>query len=103
MAATILARTDLTDVERLARKIADEEGIGIKLARVLAELQYDELAAYAQDWNRSAQTQKEATTRRAVCPVCEEPIIGRQYYVGGRGYVYFDVCSGDGSHFSREA
>ena len=37
------------------------------------------------------------------CPMCNAPIEGRQYYIGGRGYVYFDICSGDGSHFSREA
>ena len=38
-----------------------------------------------------------------LCPMCNAPIEGRQYYVGGRGYVYFDVCSGDGEHFSRKA
>lgn len=37
-----------------------------------------------------------------VCPQCSEPIEARQFYIGGREYVYFDVCSGDGSHFSRE-
>ncbi len=37
------------------------------------------------------------------CPMCSAPIEGRQYYVGGRGYVYFDVCSGDGEHFTRKA
>ena len=37
------------------------------------------------------------------CPMCGEPIEGRQYYVGGKGYVYFDVCSGDGAHFTRRA
>ncbi len=38
-----------------------------------------------------------------LCPMCQAPIEGRQYYVGGIGYTYFDVCSGDGSHFSRRA
>ncbi len=37
------------------------------------------------------------------CPMCGAPIEGRQFYVGGRGYVYFDVCSGDGSHLTRKA
>ncbi len=37
-----------------------------------------------------------------LCPMCGERIEGRQYYVGGRGYVYFDVCSGDGAHFTRK-
>ncbi len=41
--------------------------------------------------------------RLAVCPMCGAAIVGRQYYVGGRGYVYFDVCSGDGSHYSKAA
>ncbi len=36
-----------------------------------------------------------------LCPMCQAPIEGRQYYVGGIGYTYFDVCSGDGSHFIR--
>ncbi len=31
------------------------------------------------------------------------PTEGRQFYVGGTGYVYFDVCAGDGAHFTRKA
>ena len=37
------------------------------------------------------------------CPMCGAAIEGRQYHISGRGYVYSDVCSGDGSHFSRAA
>src|SRR5687767_9467344 len=98
MASTILARSGLLDVETLAHEIADEEGLGIKLARVLAELQYDELAQYAHEWNCRAKAQREAVTRQATCPVCGSQIVGQQWYVGGRGYVYFDVCAGDASH-----
>ena len=41
--------------------------------------------------------------QRALCPMCGAAIEGRQYYVGGRGYTYFEVCSGDGSHYARAA
>ncbi len=41
--------------------------------------------------------------RQALCPMCGAPIEGRQYYVGGRGYCYFEVCSGDGSHYAKAA
>ena len=41
--------------------------------------------------------------RHVRCPMCGAEIVSRQYYVGGRGYVYFDVCSGDGSHYSKAA
>ena len=41
--------------------------------------------------------------RHALCPMCGAPIVGRQFYVGGKGYVYFDVCSGDGSHYAKAA
>ncbi len=42
-------------------------------------------------------------SQRGACPHCGQAIVGRQYYVGGRGYVYFDVCSGDGSHYGSKA
>ncbi len=41
--------------------------------------------------------------RQALCPMCGAPIEGRQYYVGGKGYTYFEVCSGDGSHYAKAA
>ena len=37
------------------------------------------------------------------CPMCDSEIIGWQYYVGDRGYMAFDVCSGDGVHVARKA
>ncbi len=59
-------------------------------------------------WHRAARrlllkAAELAQPKRALCPMCGAPIEGRQYYVGGRGYVYFDICPGDGSHFSRPA
>lgn len=32
------------------------------------------------------------------CPNCNSPIESRQFYVGGKGYQYFDICSGNGEH-----
>ncbi|HSH78187.1 MAG TPA: hypothetical protein VLA19_06615 [Herpetosiphonaceae bacterium] len=51
----------------------------------------------------SVLAQRAAAATSGTCPMCGAAIVGRQYYVGGRGYVYFDICSGDGSHFSRPA
>ncbi len=108
MATASVARTDaagqvidLHEVQALALEIADEEGIGLRTALVLADLHADELTAYAAGWDEAAEAQRAALVER--CPVCGSEIVGRQYYIGGRGYVYFDVCSGDGSHFSRPA
>lgn len=47
----------------------------------------------------SVEQPTEATVHHVeVCPMCGSPIVPRQYYVGGRGYLYFDICSGDASH-----
>ena len=60
-------------------------------------------------WHRAARRLllKAAELARApqveCCPMCGALIEGRQYYVGGKGYVYFDVCSGDSSHLTRKA
>ena len=60
-------------------------------------------------WHRAARRlliQADEISRRPLvelCPMCHTPIEGRQYYIGGKGYVYFDVCSGDGEHFCRKA
>ena len=59
-------------------------------------------------WHRAARrllckAAELAQASRAVCPMCGAPIVGRQYYVGGRGYVHFEVCSGDGSHYGQPA
>jgi len=37
----------------------------------------------------------------AQCPMCGETIESRQVYIGGKGYCFVDVCSGDGSHYSK--
>ena len=39
--------------------------------------------------------------QRPSCPQCGAPIVPVQSYVGGRGYMFFEVCSGDGSHYSK--
>ena len=88
------------EVGALARELQDEEGLPIRAALVLAEMQLAGLAAYAAAWEQWAHAQKEEVINR--CPVCDCRIVGRQYYVGGRGYVYFDVCEGDGSHVWRK-
>ncbi len=49
---------------------------------------------------RAAERHQERSGR---CPMCHAPIVGQQYYIGGRGYVYFDICSGDGSHNVTQA
>ena len=33
---------------------------------------------------------------------CSAEIVGRPHCAVGRGYMYFDVCSGDGLHFARK-
>lgn len=43
------------------------------------------------------------TPKVELCPMCGAPLEGRQFYVGGKGYAYFDVCSGDSSHITRKA
>ena len=90
----------------LAHEIADVEGIGLKTALVLAELYRDELLAYAAQWNAAEQQERceksEISERRSErCPQCGAALESRQAYVGGRGYCYVEVCSGDGTHYSR--
>ena len=38
-----------------------------------------------------------------VCPMCDQEIVVRQYHIGGRGYQFFEVCAGDGSHYAKAA
>src|SRR5688500_1040565 len=90
-----------SDVCALARELQDEEGLPLRAALVLADMQLAELADYAALWDQWATARKEETINR--CPVCGSQIVGQQYYVGGRGYVYFDVCECDGSHVCRPA
>lgn len=37
------------------------------------------------------------------CPRCQASIESDQVYVGGRGYIWVDVCSSDRSHYSKRA
>ena len=93
------------DLAALAQEIGEDEGIGLPPATVLALLYRDGLTDYALAWD--AWTPRERSERSAQCgagcPVCGAALEGRQSYIGGRGYCYFDVCSGDGSHFARRA
>ena len=40
---------------------------------------------------------------RAICPMCGAEITVRQYHIGGKGFQFFEVCSGDGSHYAQAA
>jgi hypothetical protein len=53
---------------------------------------HDALTAYAASWDALTQPR---------CPMSGCSIEARSYYVGGRGYVYLDVCSGDATHSNR--
>ena len=76
----------------LAQEIADDEGLGLPVALVLAELYRDELLAYAAQWDAAAQPR---------CPESGAALESRQAYVGGRGYVYIEVCGADRYHYSK--
>jgi len=56
-----------------------------------------ELAAYAASWDTAAATQ------RGACPMCGQGVNVQQHYVGGRGYLYFRVCSGEGCRHATPA
>ncbi len=85
------------DIIALAAEIEDAEGLGHRAALVIAELMAPELAGYAASWDAWAASQ------RPICPMCGAAIEPRQYYVGGKGYMLFEVCSSDGSHYSKAA
>ena len=90
----------------LAHEIADVEALGLPVALVLAELYRDDLMVYAAQWDESATAQKCAISALSAkspsrCPQCGAALECRQAYVGGRGYCYFEVCSGDGSHYGK--
>ena len=38
-----------------------------------------------------------------VCPHCGAQLVSYQAYVGGRGYRFFEVCSGDRAHYCTPA
>ncbi len=56
-----------------------------------------ELAAYADAWDTAAATQRDG------CPMCGQAVNVQQHYVGGRGYLFFRVCSGEGCRHARPA
>ncbi len=56
-----------------------------------------ELAAYAATWDTAAATQRDG------CPMCGQAVNVQQHYVGGRGYMYFRVCSGEGCRHATPA
>lgn len=57
-----------------------------------ARAEHTALMAYAASWDALGQPQ---------CPMCGQPMIEVSYYVGGRGYVFVEVCAGDASHVNR--
>ncbi len=50
------------------------------------------LQAYAAAWDRAA---------RPACPTCGGELTMAVFWIGGRGYCSFEVCSADGSHPAR--
>jgi hypothetical protein len=55
------------------------------------------LEAYSASWDAWAASQ------RPCCPQCGAQLVSMQFYVGGRGYRFFDVCSGDRAHYCTPA
>ena len=56
-----------------------------------------ELATYAMSWDATAATQRDG------CPMCGQAVNVQQHYVGGRGYLFFRVCSGEGCRHATPA
>src|SRR3954454_8543159 len=50
------------------------------------------LADYAAEWDRAARPQQPR------CPMCGAELVDRQFYTGGRGWSFYEVCSGDATH-----
>ena len=70
------------------------------------------LEAYAARWDAaSSQIAKMALTsaefpqiaQRPSCPMCGAALETRQYYVGGRGWQFVEVCANDVTHSSQRA
>lgn len=40
---------------------------------------------------------------RPTCPICGAELETRSYYIGGRGYQYFEICTRDMAHHARQA
>ncbi len=55
------------------------------------------LTAYAVSWDHWA------STYLPCCPECGAVIEQRQYWVGGVGWLWFKVCTHDGSHYGERA
>src|SRR3712207_467069 len=77
----------------LVLEIMDLEGLGFQAAVAIADMELPSLIDYAHTWDCWSKAQQEAHTAQATCPMCGAPIVGVQYYIGGKGYVWFDVCS----------
>lgn len=60
-----------------------------------AQAEHEALATYADDWDRAVALQEPR------CPQCGAPLAVTQYYTGGRGWAFYEVCSGDSSHVTR--
>ncbi len=84
----------------LAHEVVDVEGLGLPVALVLAELYRDDLMAYAAQWDADA-AESANVPEWNVCPECGAALESHQAYVGGRGYVYVEVCGADRYHYSR--
>lgn len=56
-----------------------------------------DLAVYAATWDATAATQRDG------CPMCGQVVNVQQHYVGGRGYLFFRVCSGEGCRHATPA
>jgi hypothetical protein len=79
------------------------------------------LAAFCDEWNTRSEQQRTAVEQpacdqysgpygsdgwpqpRPCCPTCGAELDTRSYYIGGRGYQYFEVCSQDMAHHARQA
>ena len=86
----------------LAQEISDDEGLSFSVALILAELYRDDLMAYAAQWEESDAAQKCAISAlSAKSPTCFPSLENHQAYVGGRGYVYIEVCGADRYHYSK--
>lgn len=68
-----------------------------------------DLAAYCDDWNTRSDEQREAVAvvtlsdTSPCCPECGAELETRSYYIGGRGYCYFEVCTRDLAHRALQA
>lgn len=54
------------------------------------------LAEYCDSWNAGSEQARACSGPR--CPDCGAELSHQQYYTGGRGYQYFQVCTRDQQH-----